>query len=98
MIDLEKFADYDIVAVPDYALPYLVNSDPSGLSEDDIRNIDEFADDMAAKGFDASAFTFVTEDDEGNLIEDYEQEPSFTWSPAFGDATGCFICLFAKLK
>ena len=96
MIDLEAFADYDIIAVPEYAIPYLVNGDTEGLSEQDVKNIDEFADDMAKKGFHADIFTFVTEDANGNLIEDENAEPSFTWSPAFGDACGCYVCLYAR--
>ena len=38
--DYRKFITYD--NIPEYALSYLVNDDPSGLEEEDIKNIDEF--------------------------------------------------------
>lgn len=60
--------------IPTYALPYLVNNDPSGLSEDEIEKIDKFADEVYKET--------------GASIEmgiDYEQQPYFKW---FNDIDG----------
>lgn len=54
--------------IPTYALPYLVNNDPSGLSDEEIEKIDKFADEVYKKT--------------GSSIEmgiDYEQQPYFKW-------------------
>ena len=54
--------------IPTYALPYLVNNDPSGLTDEEIKKIDKFADEVYKET--------------GTQIEmgiDYEQEPYFKW-------------------
>jgi hypothetical protein len=54
--------------IPTYALPYLVNNDPSGLSDEEIEKIDKFADGVYKET--------------GASIEmgiDYEQQPYFKW-------------------
>ena len=96
IIDLSKFSDYTIEGIPDYALPYLVNSDSTGLTEEEITTIDEWSDEMRDNGFDPTVLTFVTEDDEHNIITDDEQEASFENFPAFGLPTNCYTCLFVK--
>ena len=54
--------------IPSYALPYIVNNDPSGLSDEEIEKIDKFADEVYQET--------------GSSIEmgiDYDQEPYFKW-------------------
>lgn len=62
--------------IPAYALPYLVNSDPSGLDLHDITAIDAFM----------AEFEEQAEQAHGSVIfaPDPDAEPHFTWSPAFG--------------
>ena len=97
-IRLELYWDYTLEAVPEWALSYLVNSDPSGLSDEDIKACDEWAERMHAAGYSTHYFDFCCEDEEGNLCTDDEQEPSFTWSPAFGLACNCYTCFFGDYK
>jgi hypothetical protein len=54
--------------IPSYALPYLVNNDPSGLSDEEIKKIDKFADEVY-KETGASLESGI----------DYDQEPYFKW-------------------
>lgn len=54
--------------VPTWALPYLVNNDPTGLTDEDAAMVDEWA-----QQFGPSASFSPTED-----------EPGFTPYPAFG--------------
>jgi hypothetical protein len=61
--------------IPDYALPYLVNGDASGLCNEDVTVIDNYM-----KWFYETAKTV-----HGNVvISPTEQESYFAWNPAFG--------------
>ena len=52
-IDLSAFRDYTLEAVPEWAISYLVNDDPSGLTGEDVKLCDEWAERMSAAGYDA---------------------------------------------
>lgn len=96
-VNLNEFRDYAIEHVPSYALNYLVNSDPSGLSDDDIHNIEEWADGMSAAGFDPTCFDFIEFGQDGELYINDDAEPSFYQCPAFGMATDAYTCLFVRI-
>jgi hypothetical protein len=65
-----------IVKMPDYALPYLINGDDSGLNESDKIAIDNYM----------TQFYAELSDINDQIIFDYdsELESYFTWNPAFG--------------
>lgn len=94
-VALNRFSAWSIESIPDYALPYLCNGDASGLSPDDLRNIDKWADEMRVFGFTPDLFSFVRLDGDA-LYVDPGQEASFTSCPAFGLPCDCFTCLFVK--
>ncbi len=56
--------------IPAYAVPYIVNDDPSGLTDLDIELIDGFIADNFPKGFSIDWNTY--------------QQPYFSLSPEFG--------------
>ena len=68
------------VRLPDYAASYLVNGDSSGISEEDIQNIDNWIDSYY-EGY-------------SGLIWDIEgEEGSFDSCPPFGLACNTFKCM-----
>lgn len=82
---------YDHLPIPDYALPYLINGDASGLEEEDKRKADEYMQqyyDLAAKyGGDV---IFTTEGD--------EPEAYFYHRPEFGlpcNVVDCVVLIVA---
>ena len=96
-VNLEKFSDYTIESLPSWALPYIVNGDSDGLSEDDILLIEKWENKMLELGFKPDVFDFVHEDENGEIYLDPEQEPYFDSLPEFGLPSDCFMCLFVKL-
>lgn len=66
--------------IPTWALCYLINSDPTGLTDEDIRMIDEW--------YERNKVTIVctASDLEGNC------NPYFTHYPAFGLPTDVIDC------
>lgn len=60
--------------IPDYAMCYLVNGDPSGLEDEDIKTIDEWVNEMLGDEY-SSIIVGVPSDD---------QETYFHWNPEFG--------------
>ncbi len=93
----EIFRDCDFFEIPEYAIPYLVNSDPSGLSKKDIRTIDKWVRDMNRAGLNPCGFTCV-KDIDGEMFIDYEAEPYFSWRPAFGEACNVYFCALEKRR
>lgn len=63
--------------IPTYALPYLINGDPTGLDDEDIKNADRFCESFCSKGA---------------LIFDPNGEPYFSHCPAFGLASDVIDC------
>lgn len=96
-VNLNKFSDYTIESIPSWALPYIVNGDSEGLSEDDIALIEKWENKMLKLGFILDFYDFVREDENGELYLDPEQEAYFDSFPAFGLPSDCYCCLFAKL-
>ena len=85
---METISKHEGLAVPSYALSYLVNADDSGLENNDRDNIDtwyqQFLNEAKAAG--------------GSVIFGVEGsgESYFTWSPEFGlacDVTDCTILI-----
>lgn len=96
-VNLNEFRDYAIEHVPSYALNYLVNNDPSGLSDDDIHNVEEWADEMSAAGFNPTCFDFIEFGQDGELCIADAAEPSFYPYPAFGLGADAYMCLFVRI-
>lgn len=66
----------DTYNIPEYSLPYFVNGDKEGYTEEDINIMDNWH----------NSFGYPIQIEipsEGN-------EPSFTWRPAFGLACTCY--------
>lgn len=89
-----QFKDYDLIDLPTWSLPAIVNGDYSDLSEQDEENVDNFADLMWEKGFNYDRFDFVEITDTGLEIIDNPQE-YFCGLPAFGKPCGCFKVFYA---
>jgi hypothetical protein len=94
-IDLTNFKDYDIQNVPEWSLPALINGDYENLTDDDIKALESWRDDMQERGFNPDVFDFIRQEN-GLIFIDIAQEPSFFCYPAFGLATACYTCLFTK--
>lgn len=80
---MSKLEYIDTVEMPEYILPYLINGDASGLSEEDVKACD----DALAR----------LNDDTGQvwrgLIFDYSEETlGFSWRPFFGLGANCYTC------
>lgn len=87
---MEKIVEYN-VKIPDYALPYLINADSSGLNKEDIKNIDNYM----------QEFYNEADNYEGQVLIDLtnvDSEGYFTWNPAFGLACNVYDCTILILK
>lgn len=76
--------EYSIKPIPTWTLPYLINSDPSGLNEEEIESIEKWC-----RENHLSVLGTAT-DEEG------ECEPYFTHYPAFGlpaDVMDCHVII-----
>lgn len=96
-VNLNKFADYTFESIPSWALPYIVNGDSDGLSEEDIALVEKWKNKMLERGFNPDVFDFVREDENGELYLEPEQDSYFDSFPAFGLPCECYCCLFVKL-
>lgn len=63
--------------IPSYALPYLINGDASGLTDEDIEEIDNW----------------VQQNGISNVCQPEEEYPYFCTHPAFGKAADVFDCV-----
>jgi hypothetical protein len=72
---------YDELAIPSWALSYLVNNDSTGLSDQDQAQIDSFMADFEAEARGLNAHVMFADDAEGGEF--------FTNSPEFGLACNC---------
>lgn len=75
---VEDSDDSGCYNVPTYALPYLINADPSGLSDEEIAAIDGWYAGLAVEGL---SFTLD--------VVDSEAAPYFSSCPAFGLPAEC---------
>lgn len=75
---VEDSDDSGCYNVPTYALPYLINADPSGLSDEEIAAIDEWYAGLEVEGL---SFTFD--------VVDSQAAPYFSNCPAFGLPAEC---------
>ena len=87
---MQTVIEHSDLLIPDYALPYLVNGDASGLSDEDQKVIDgymaQYLEEAKANG---GHMVFVVPAD---------CESSFTHRPEFGLACNCAPCTIAILK
>lgn len=96
-VNLEKFSDYTFESIPSWAMPCIVNSDPEGLSKEDIILIENWENKMIKRGFRPDIFDLVRKDEIGDVYLEPEQEAYFDSFPAFGLPSDCYCCLFVKL-
>lgn len=68
-----------IEAIPAYALPYLINADPSGLEDEDIQEIDDW--------IERCGITWVCPPDSD------DEHGYFTTNPAFGKPCNVYDCV-----
>lgn len=94
-IEYDRFIDPVVCAIPDYAVPYLVNGDADNLSEEDISIIDNWVEAMSADGYNVTIFSPV-DDAEENFYEEEDCEPSFVSCPEFGLAADCYNLFYCK--
>lgn len=66
----------DTYSIPDYSLPYFVNGDRDGYTEDDIQNMDNWR----------NSFGYPIE----ISLPEETDSTFFTWNPAFGLACNCY--------
>lgn len=71
---MKEHARY-IIALPDYALPYLINGDESGLELHDLFVIDNYMLPFYGKASEVHGDIIICPSDD---------EPYFTWHPSFG--------------
>lgn len=77
-------SEYTGLLVPDYALPYLINGDSSGLEKGDAERVDAWMRHFYAEAEAAG----------GRVIFDAGESAGFTWRPEFGlacDVTECKV-------
>ena len=80
---MKTVKEYTELRIPDYALPYLVNDDASGLDEADKRNIDAYM----------QQFYDEADKVKGDVIFNYDdQDGYFSSHPAFGLACNVMEC------
>ena len=85
---MKTISEYTELAIPDYALSYLVNGDASGLEDSDRLVIDEY---MAQFYAEASK-------EGGSMIFDCgDGESYFTWHPEFGKSVSN-LCISIRLN
>jgi hypothetical protein len=72
---------YDELAIPSWALSYLVNDDSTGLSDQDQAQVDSFMADFEAEAKSLNAHVMFADDAEGGEF--------FTNSPEFGLPCNC---------
>lgn len=75
---VEDSNDSGCYNVPTYALPYLINADPSGLSDEEIAAIDEWY-----AGLEVEGLSFTLD------VVDSQAAPYFSNCPAFGLPAEC---------
>lgn len=76
---------YSTEALPTWALCYLINADPSGLTDEEINEVDNWCKDNNV------SVVCTASDQEG------ESEPYFTHYPAFGlpcDVIDCNVIIY----
>ena len=75
---VEDSNDSGCYNVPTYALPYLINADPSGLSDEEIAAIDEWY-----AGLEVAGLSFTLD------VVDSQAAPYFSNCPVFGLPAEC---------
>lgn len=85
-------ANFDTITGPDWAAPYLVNGDASGITDDERAKVDAW---LAREQ--VASIVDIARDDDGNGME-----PRFTWSYSlYFPEAGCrggsvidYVCTF----
>ena len=78
---MKTLKEYDELAIPSWALSYLVNNDATGLSDEDRAQVDSFIADFEAEAKSLNAHVMFVDDAEGGEF--------FTNSPEFGLPCNC---------
>jgi hypothetical protein len=90
---MKTISEYTELAIPAYALPYLVNGDASGLESDDKRIIGEYMRQYYDEATRVNgSVVFSVDSDENGSSDEY-----FTWYPEFGLASECEQCTILVL-
>lgn len=84
MSEIEENEDQFIVSIPTYALYYLEYGDSSGLSDDDVKNIDEWYEKQQREG-------------KYTNIEPMFDHQHFVAYPPFGLACECTDCIITYI-
>jgi hypothetical protein len=86
-----KIVESTVEKIPEYSLSYLINSDSSGLTQDDITIIDKWLQSYQDLVDHVNGFIEI------ELI-DPDSESYFSWYPAFGLACTCYDCNVMIIK
>ena len=78
---MKTLKEYDELAIPSWALSYLVNNDATGLSDQDQAQVDSFMADFEAEAKSLNAHVMFADDADGGEF--------FTHYPEFGLACNC---------
>ena len=78
---MKTLKEYDELAIPSWALSYLVNNDSTGLSDQDQAQVDSFMADFEAEAKSLNAHVMFADDADGGEF--------FTHYPEFGLACNC---------
>jgi hypothetical protein len=78
---MKTLKEYDELAIPSWALSYLVNNDATGLDDEDQAQVDSFMADFEAEATSLNAHVMFADDADGGEF--------FTHHPEFGLACNC---------
>jgi hypothetical protein len=80
---MKTISEYTDLAMPDYALSYLINGDDSGIDAADKENADSYMQQFHEEAKAAGGFVEIVM---------HEEEASFSRNPEFGLACNCMNC------
>ena len=81
---MKTIAEYENLPIPTYSLSYLVNNDPSGIENEDIKAIDNYMEQYYSEAKEKNGHVLFS--------PDLDIEPYFTHFPEFGLACDCVPC------
>jgi hypothetical protein len=81
-----KIVESTVEKIPEYSLSYLINSDSSGITQDDIEIIDKWLKSYQDLADHVNGFIEI------ELVNSEIAESYFSWYPAFGLACTCYDC------
>jgi hypothetical protein len=87
---MKTISEYTELNIPSYALPYLVNNDPSGLEDNEIKIIDNYMDQYYSEAKEKNGHVIFSPEN--------DTEPGFIHFPEFGLACDCIPCTVLIVK